>query len=220
MRAYRTVRAVRPGRRGFRSLDRAGSATDAWLGSQELAKALRPHMAKVHWAEVVGAQVASVTQIESVKDGVLTVRVKNSSWCLELTLLREDMLRRLNLKLGGRVLRDIQFKGGGLLPVVKEPDPEAPILPTADDLAGILPSPEALARADRTVRGIEDPDLRERLRATLLRVARLEEWKREHGWLPCARCTSLTPTGGFDDVPLCDVCRTVGRYPDRRQQSG
>ena len=121
---------------------------------------------------------------------------------------------------GRRRRRGPALGGGGPPPGGNAPDPAAPHLPTADDLAGILPSPEALARADRTVRGIEDPDLRERLRATLLRVARLEEWKREHGWLPCARCTSLTPTGGFDDVPLCDVCRTVGRYPDRRQQSG
>ena len=71
------------------------------LKSQELAAALRPHLAKVHWAEVVGPQVAGVTQVEAVRSGVLFVRVKNSVWANELTLLKDDMVRRLNQKLGG-----------------------------------------------------------------------------------------------------------------------
>ncbi len=205
---------MRPLRRWSRSLSSASDAAASWLGSQELAQALRPHMAKARWEAVVGPQVASVTQVEAVRDGVLIVRVKNSSWCLELTLLREDMIRRLNLDLGGRVIRDIQFKGGGLRKVPPKPAPPSPVLPTADDLAGTLPPPEALARADAAVRGIPDAPLRERLRATLLRVARLEAWRRAQGWQPCARCAALTPPG----PPLCDVCRALSRYPDRRQQ--
>ena len=87
-------------------------------------------------------------------------------------------------------------------------------MPTSEDLAGVLPSPEALARADGAVRGIKDTALRERLRATLLRVARLEAWKRGQGWNPCACCASLTPP----ESRLCSVCRVLSRYPDRRQQ--
>ena len=75
---------------------------------------LRPHLAKVHWEGVVGPQVAGVTQVEFVRDGVLFVRVKNSVWANELTLLKEDMLRRLNSKLGGRILTDIHFKASRL----------------------------------------------------------------------------------------------------------
>ena len=82
---------------------------------------LRPHLAKVHWEGVVGPQVAGVTQVEAVRDGVLFVRVKNSVWANELTLLKEDMLRRLNSKLGGRILTDIHFKASGLARDKKKP---------------------------------------------------------------------------------------------------
>ena len=101
------------GPRHTKSLASAANAVSSWLGSQELAQALRPHMAKVQWEAVVGPQVAGVTQVEAVRDGVLFVRVKNSVWANELALLKDDMLRRLNLALGGRVITDIHFKGGG-----------------------------------------------------------------------------------------------------------
>jgi predicted nucleic acid-binding Zn ribbon protein len=219
---YRTVKIVkafRPTRRGSGWLGRAGHAADAWLGSQDLMLALRPHMAKVYWNEIVGEQIAAVTQVHSVIDGILTVRVKNSAWCQELTLLREDVLRRLNLKLGGYVLQDIKFKGEGLYPVTPEPVPIGPVLPKNDEIDGMLPSPEAITRADQKVQGIADPVLRERLRATLLRVARLEDWKRDQGWLPCPYCGTLTsPESCLWEEPLCTVCRTYVRYPDRRQQ--
>ena len=94
---------------------------DGFFQSQELAQALRPHLAKARWAEIVGPQVAGVTQVEAVRDGVLYVRVKNSVWANELTMLKDDMVRRLNAALGGRVLTDIHFKASGLARVKKAP---------------------------------------------------------------------------------------------------
>ena len=105
--------------RKTRGMAPAFGAVDRF-SSQELAAALRPHLAKAHWAGVVGPQVAGVTQVEAVRDGVLYVRVKNSVWANELTLLKDDMLRRLNAKLGGRVLTDIHFKASGLAKSQKE----------------------------------------------------------------------------------------------------
>src|ERR1700760_3179394 len=98
-----------------RGLIPANNAVTAMLQSHELAKALRPHMAKARWAEVVGPQVAGVTQVEKVQNGTeLVVRVKNSVWANELVLLKGDMIRRLNTVLGGPVLTDIHFKASGL----------------------------------------------------------------------------------------------------------
>ena len=184
----------------------AARAVSSWLGSQELAQALRPHMAKVEWEGVVGAQVASVTQVEAVRDGLLIVRVKNSVWACELALLKDDMVRRLNLALGGRVIKDIHFKGGGLRRGPKASEKAAVEPPSEEALARIGLSSEARTRIAATVQKITDEKLRERLRATLLRVARLEEWKRGHGWQPCPRCGTLTAPD--TDSPRCSFCRS------------
>ena len=184
----------------------ASGAVASWLGSQELAQALRPHMAKVKWEAVVGTQVASVTQVEAVRDGVLFVRVKNSVWANELTLLKDDMVRRLNLTLGGRVITDIHFKGGGLRRGLKPPERVVVEPPSDAELVRVSLGPEVWARVTATVQGIKDDRFRERIQASLLRVARLEAWKRQHGWLPCSGCQTLVAPVPADE-PLCDLCR-------------
>ncbi len=190
----------------------ASSAVSGFLQSQEIAQMLRPHLAKVHWVGVVGPQVAGVTQVESVRDGVLFVRVKNSVWANELTLLKEDMLRRLNSKLGGRVLTDIHFKASGLARDKKKPPAAAPATPTAQELARITLPREASLRIETALAAITEDSLRGRIRAVMLHAARADEWKRRRGWSPCARCGALAAPGGSEGaeaetMPLCALCR-------------
>ncbi len=191
-----------------KSLASASAGVQAVLKAGDLWQALRPHMAKARWADVVGPQVAAVTQVEKVQGTELVVRVKNSVWANELTLLKGDMLRRLNLALGGPVLSGIRFKASGLArekpPVSKAP---LPPLPDSDTLAQIRLSGDAVRRADAAVGRIADEALRARVRASLLRAARLELWKRGQAWQPCAQCGALSPPG--EASPLCALCRVV-----------
>jgi predicted nucleic acid-binding Zn ribbon protein len=193
-----------------RGMAPAFSAVNGFLQSQELAQMLRPHLAKVHWATVVGPQVAGVTQVEAVRDGVLIVRVKNSVWANELTLLKTDMLRRLNLELGGRVITDIHFKASGLARNKKKSEPILEKTPTKAELAQIMLSEETRVRVETALRSITEEALRGRIRQVMLHAARADEWKRRQGWLPCARCQALTApmdSQGAEAVPLCDLCR-------------
>ena len=198
---------TRPGSREFAV---ASGAVEAMLSSQDLAQTLRPHMAKVKWAEVVGPQVAAVTQPTAVRGGgILVVRVKNSVWANELILLKDDMLRRLNLALGGRVLTDIHFQASGL-PRAKPgasaaPRPLLPPLPREEELAAVTILPETLIRIAGVVSSIEDNTLRDRVRNSLLRAARYDAWKQAQGWQPCLRCGTLTPE--YAGSALCPVCR-------------
>jgi predicted nucleic acid-binding Zn ribbon protein len=53
------------------------------------------------WADVVGAQIAAVTEPLSITaDGVLWVRVSTAAWMNELSLLAPTLLHRLNVKPG------------------------------------------------------------------------------------------------------------------------
>ncbi len=194
-----------------RGLTPATGAVAALLQSQELAQALRPHMAKVRWAEVVGPQVAGVTQVEKVQNGTeLVVRVKNSVWANELVLLKGDMLHRLNKDLGGKVLTDIHFKASGLSRK-KKPAPTPDVfltpVPSEDDLALVVLPSDARVRVQTAVSDIKDVAWRERIQRTMLRAARVEQWKRGHGWETCARCGVLTyPTPVSAGPLVCPLC--------------
>lgn len=56
------------------------------------------------WPVLVGAQIARVTQPESVSaDGQLRVRVATAGWAAELQLMTPQILARLNTNRSGRI---------------------------------------------------------------------------------------------------------------------
>jgi predicted nucleic acid-binding Zn ribbon protein len=66
------------------------------------------------WAELVGPQIARVTEPDSITpDGVLRVRVATAAWANELSLMSPRILARLNAGRSGRV-KQIRWVPGPL----------------------------------------------------------------------------------------------------------
>lgn len=66
------------------------------------------------WAELVGPQIAAVTEPESVTpDGLLRVRVATAAWANELSMMSPRILARLNAGRSGRV-KEIRWVPGPL----------------------------------------------------------------------------------------------------------
>ncbi|HEV8455638.1 MAG TPA: DUF721 domain-containing protein [Gemmatimonadales bacterium] len=66
------------------------------------------------WAELVGPQIARVTEPDSITpDGVLRVRVATAAWANELSLMSPRILARLNGGRAGRV-KEIRWMPGQL----------------------------------------------------------------------------------------------------------
>ena len=66
------------------------------------------------WAELVGPQIARVTEPESITpDGMLRVRVATAAWANELSLMSTRILARLNAGRSGRV-KQIRWVPGPL----------------------------------------------------------------------------------------------------------
>jgi predicted nucleic acid-binding Zn ribbon protein len=195
-----------------KGLTSAGDAIGAILGSAQLTQALRPHMAKVYWDAVVGEQVGNATQVLAVRGGdTLIVRAKNGVWANELTLLKRDIISRLNRALGGNVLADIRFEIG-TLDKRQAPSEKAQVPgPSADELALIAIRAGAKHRIESALLGIADPNLKAVVRRSLERAAQADIWKAEHGWLPCEKCGTLAlPEAGAHEH-LCPVCRVTAR---------
>lgn len=62
------------------------------------------------WEDVVGPAAAKVSKAVTCRDGILFVEVKNSVWATELSLLKRDILKQLNRRLGGGTVKDIRFR--------------------------------------------------------------------------------------------------------------
>ena len=84
------------------------SALDEVLDTFSLTK-IREYNAVTRWAELVGEQIAGVTEAVRIDRGVLVVRVTNSPWRNELMLMKNTILEKVNGAVGQGKVRDIRF---------------------------------------------------------------------------------------------------------------
>ena len=71
---------------------------------------LRRYAVLTGWPEVVGEQIARVTEPQRIENGVLFVGVKTAPWRAELSLQRLEIMKKLNAAVGKDVVRDIRFR--------------------------------------------------------------------------------------------------------------
>ncbi len=58
------------------------------------------------WESIVGPHIAEVTRATAVANGILFVNVRSSAWLSELSMMKHELLRRLNAGRGeGRIDR-------------------------------------------------------------------------------------------------------------------
>ena len=130
------------------------SILDAFLESLRI-----PHVAflvalRKRWPEIAGPLVSRNATPLSLRNGVLTVVVRNHAWAQELRMSKTTMIGRIRETVGERIpVSDIRFTVGSLASVE---EPEAAALEEPPFPAG--PDPEGLS-------AVADPETRESLRA-------------------------------------------------------
>ena len=80
-----------------------------YLHKTGLAKGVAQNSAIHFWDDVVGKAVANNTTAESVEYGVLSVKTSTPAWRQELLFQKEEILVKLNKRIGKNIITDIQF---------------------------------------------------------------------------------------------------------------
>ncbi|MDX1932527.1 MAG: DUF721 domain-containing protein [Capsulimonadales bacterium] len=191
------------------------SLLESHFGRLGFAAKVKEHTAPLVWAETVGPQIAAATEVERVHDGVLHVAVRSAMWASELGFYKQDILRRLNARVGAEnapVIRDIRFQNRGLQKRRGTPETPPPLHPSPEELAEVDLSPGEIERIEESLRRISDDALRARLRAVRLTDARLRTWRLDNHWFPCPHCGDLAPprfpADGTVDCARCRVRRS------------
>lgn len=155
-----------------------------------LDQAVKEHLAVMVWAEVVGATNARHSWAQRVRQGVLTVGTSSAAWAQELTLLKPDILARLNRRLGEEVIRDIRFSAGRARATTEAeggtPPSRRDRLPATPEAIN-LPR-ETIQKIEHAVQSIADPELKRSLERALIALEKTAEWKTRQGWKTCPRC--------------------------------
>jgi hypothetical protein len=130
------------------------SILDAFLESLRI-----PHVAflvslRKRWPEIAGPLVSRNAIPLSLRNGVLTIVVRNHAWAQELRMSKTTMIGRIRETVGERIpVSDVRFTVGSLDPVEGA---EGPPREEAPPPRG--PDPEGLS-------AVADPETRESLRA-------------------------------------------------------
>lgn len=61
------------------------------------------------WNQVVGSRVAENTEPDKVEHGVIIVKVSTPTWRQELYFQKNEIIDKINEKIGKKVIRDIRF---------------------------------------------------------------------------------------------------------------
>jgi hypothetical protein len=114
------------------------------------------------WRRAVGPQIAAQTHPDTLKRGVLFVRVSAPVWMHQLQFMKEEILGRINELTGPEEVRNLRFCIG-----------EIPV-PPPGDAPPLDPALPPLAGRDRTMmreslEAIRDPELRTILERVMAR---------------------------------------------------
>ncbi len=130
------------------------------------------------WTSIVGANIATHTRVEGLREGELLVSVDSPVWANELSAMSENLRVRLNKRVGQERVRHIRFTVSQS--VEKERDEEENEEATGRRYGGSRIKPLALSvderrAVEKSVEEIEDETLREAaFRATIRDL----EWKK------------------------------------------
>lgn len=122
----------------------------------------------LRWQEIVGAKIAKQSQPESLRDGVLQVRVANPAWLHHLRFLEQDLRHKLNKELPSLEIKELRFRQGPLdtvQPVVSSASSGDASAPQNSEEEHTVPSEEQL----KLLEAVSDPDLRRNLESLLKR---------------------------------------------------
>lgn len=86
-----------------------GSAIEKLLRNYNLWQGYQQHSIIEKWADIVGSALAEATRAEKVANGILFVAVKDSVWAYHLSMLKPQLIKKLNNHVGSKIIRDIYF---------------------------------------------------------------------------------------------------------------
>ena len=84
-------------------------AIDSMLRKFGIDNAIAQNKALNIWNEIVGDKVAKNTEPDRVEHGVIIVKVSSPTWRQELYFQKNEIIKKINNKIGRNVIRDIRF---------------------------------------------------------------------------------------------------------------
>lgn len=164
-----------------------------------------------YWEKIVGADLAEQSQPLSIHHGTLLLAVKNSVWCHHLSMMKAQLMKKINQFVKSVVVRDIRFRNQFWTKAVREENQEAePNL--AAQVRKVLLDENEISFVSALSAHVKDEELKTAVQRALCRHVASRKIKKKYHWHACAQCSALCP----EEDQLCHACKLAGKHEHMR----
>jgi predicted nucleic acid-binding Zn ribbon protein len=171
-----------------------GEALRRYLAQRRMWEVSCAHLVPVIWPQVVGEWYARHTEVVRVWEGIVEVRCDSAARAQQLQLDSEEIMRRLNERLGQPYVRQIRPSTAGFVRPSRASAPggrrELPT-PSAAELESLPLTAAEEQWIAACAAPIASAEARQAYEKALRAYLRLRHWRLQHGWQPCPRCGEL-----------------------------
>ena len=93
-------------------MNELGQIIEQVLRKRKMWRQYQQYLIIDQWAQLVGKEIAAVTRASVLQKQVLRVLVSDSVWLYHLTLLKPQLIEKLNRHAGDTLVQDIYFQVG------------------------------------------------------------------------------------------------------------
>lgn len=136
-----------------------GSVLEKMLQRKSMWRQYRQCLIVEEWADAVGRDVAAVTRARQLKKGRLWVTVKDSTWSYHLSLLKPQLLKKLNEYAGDELVQEIYFQVGE----INRQENQADMLNNNDKREELNDGPVSRGTFVRNIRRVKEQELLRRV---------------------------------------------------------
>ena len=87
-----------------------GQALGTLVRQLGITKTLRQYDVIMSWDAIVGEKIAKVAKAQRMENGTLFVSVASAPWRAELTIMRREIIEKINAAMGNKIVKDIRFR--------------------------------------------------------------------------------------------------------------
>jgi hypothetical protein len=139
-----------------RTIDKLSAIIAKILKSRGMQSRLREYRISGQWARIVGPAIALHAQPSTLRGDRLMLIVDSPAWMQQLSLMRPEIIEKLNNTLGAQTVREITLKLGEII--------SPPMQSRAGEGAAREITAEERDRIELYVRDIADSEIREAMR--------------------------------------------------------
>ncbi len=163
----------------------------------------------VHWKKIVGDDIANHTYPVLVQSGILLIAVNNSVWCHHLSMMKDNIISKINDFVGEKLILDIRFQAGNAKKNLNSGNENIEIEHLVPyNLTKVKLNNEDLATINETVEAVHDKYLKQKIMRIMRKDLALKSIKKQNNWHKCKNCSTLC----LPEEIYCSVCKLTKKH--------